>query len=122
MMIVPYSHLRHLPPTLRLPLLLQHYRQLPLSLPLQLNRLQMKIVQCCHLQHLPPTRRLPLLLPHYPRRRLWLPLRQHLLARSRCHPLLLLLNRRLPLHRQHCETDNGEQNNKRKAVRGSIYV
>jgi len=62
MKIVPYSHLRHLPPTLRLPLLLQHYRQLPLSLPLRL----------------------------------------HLLARSRCHPLLLLLNRRLPLHRQRC--------------------
>jgi hypothetical protein len=51
-----------------------------------------------------------------------LPLRLHLLLEQHAHPLQLLLNRRLPLHRQHCETDNGEQNNKRKAVRGSIYV
>jgi hypothetical protein len=32
----------------------------------------------------------------------WLPQRLHLLVRSHCHQLQLQLNRRPPLHLQHC--------------------
>jgi hypothetical protein len=86
----------------RPPLHQQHCHQRWLSRLLRLPRLLLPIGQHCHRRCSPLTLRLPLLLQHYPQRMWWLPQQLHLLARLHCHPPPLLLNRRPPLHPQHC--------------------